>query len=121
MSALGELGTLGREKPPGQKPGRGGKVKKRDNLAAYLFLSPWLIGLFVITIGPMLASLYLAFTDYNLIQAPEWIGLENFTRMLSDQRLHNSLQVTFTYVFVLFASGLSFALEKVRRSNSSSP
>ena len=40
MSALGELGTLGREKPPGQKPGRGGKVKKRDNLAAYLFLSP---------------------------------------------------------------------------------
>jgi len=58
----------------------------------------------------MLASLYLAFTDYNLIQAPEWIGLENFTRMLSDQRLHNSLQVTFTYVFVSVPLQLAVAL-----------
>src|SRR3954462_13703227 len=76
------------------------KAHRRDNLAAYLFLSPWLGGLFVVTIGPVLASFFLAFTDYNLIQAPEWIGFDNFTRMLSDQRLHNSLQVTFTYVFV---------------------
>jgi multiple sugar transport system permease protein len=105
MSALGELSTLGRNKPPGP-----GKTKKRDNLAGYLFLTPWLLGLFVITIGPMLASLYLAFTDYNLIQAPEWIGLENFTRMLSDQRLHNSLQVTFTYVFVSVPLQLAVAL-----------
>jgi multiple sugar transport system permease protein len=116
MSALSELGTLGRKKPPGQKPDRGsgaGKVKvkgSKDNLAAYLFLTPWLIGLFVITVGPMLASLYLAFTDYNLIQAPEWIGFENFTRMLSDQRLHNSLRVTFTYVAVSVPLQLALAL-----------
>ncbi|GAA3556232.1 sugar ABC transporter permease [Kribbella ginsengisoli] len=84
--------------------------KKKENLAAYLFLSPWLLGLFVITIGPMLASLYLAFTDYNLIQSPEWIGLQNFTRMLSDERLHNSLRVTFTYVFVSVPIQLSIAL-----------
>ncbi|TCN40369.1 multiple sugar transport system permease protein [Kribbella orskensis] len=101
MSALSELGTLGRKKPPGQK---------KDNLAAYLFLTPWLLGLFLITVGPMAASLYLAFTDYNLIQAPEWIGLENFTRMLSDERLHNSLQVTFTYVFVSVPLQLAVAL-----------
>ncbi|MDX6279590.1 MAG: pectin-derived oligosaccharide transport system permease protein [Kribbellaceae bacterium] len=84
--------------------------KKKENLAAYLFLTPWLLGLFVITIGPMLASLYLAFTDYNLIQAPEWIGLQNFTRMLSDERLHNSLRVTFTYVFVSVPLQLGIAL-----------
>jgi multiple sugar transport system permease protein len=101
MSALSELGTLGRKKPPGQK---------KDNLAAYLFLTPWLLGLFLITVGPMAASLYLAFTDYNLIQAPEWIGLENFSRMLSDERLHNSLQVTFTYVFVSVPLQLAVAL-----------
>jgi multiple sugar transport system permease protein len=58
----------------------------------------------------MLASLYLSFTDYNLIQAPQWIGLENFTRMLSDERLHNSLRVTFTYVFVSVPLQLSIAL-----------
>src|SRR6266498_3139364 len=101
MSALGELGSLRQKKPAGQK---------KDNLAAYLFLSPWLLGLFLITIGPMLASLYLSFTDYNLIQAPKWIGLENFTRMLSDERLHNSLRVTFTYVFVSVPLQLAVAL-----------
>src|SRR6266536_2479744 len=101
MSALGELGSLRQKKPAGQK---------KDNLAAYLFLSPWLLGLFLITIGPMLASLYLSFTDYNLIQAPKWSGLENFTRMLSDERLHNSLRVTFTYVFVSVPLQLAVAL-----------
>ena len=38
----------------------------------------------VITIGPMVASLYLSFTNYSLIQAPKWIGLDNYVRMLSD-------------------------------------
>ncbi|MFB6721612.1 carbohydrate ABC transporter permease [Kribbella sp. NPDC056345] len=85
-------------------------MSRRDNLAAYLFLSPWLLGLFLITIGPMIASLYLAFTDYNLIQAPQWIGFQNFTRMLSDERLHNSLRVTFTYVFVSVPLQLAIAL-----------
>jgi multiple sugar transport system permease protein len=101
MSALGELSTLGRKKMPGQK---------KDNLAAYLFLTPWLLGLLLITVGPMLASLYLSFTDYNLIQAPQWIGLDNFVRMLSDQRLHNSLRVTFSYVLVSVPLQLALAL-----------
>lgn len=114
MSALSELGTLRRKKPSGQQPDRPGRPvkagKKKDNLAAYLFLTPWLLGLFVITVGPMIASLYLAFTDYNLIQPPEWIGLENFTRMMSDERLHNSLRVTFTYVLVSVPLQLALAL-----------
>ena len=101
MSALGELGSLRGKKSAGQK---------KDNLAGYLFLAPWLLGLFLITIGPMLASLYLSFTDYNLIQAPKWIGLDNFARMLSDERLHNSLRVTFTYVFVSVPLQLAIAL-----------
>ena len=75
-----------------------------------MFLLPWLIGLVVITIGPMLASLYLSFTDYNLIQAPKWIGLDNYIRMLADARLHNSLRVTFTYVFVSVPLQLGVAL-----------
>jgi multiple sugar transport system permease protein len=44
--------------------------------------------------------LYLSFTNYSLIQAPEWVGLDNYVWMLSDPRLHKSLAVTFTYVFV---------------------
>lgn len=86
------------------------KEAGRDNKAGYLFLLPWLIGLVVITIGPMLASLYLSFTDYSLIQAPQWAGLDNYVRMLSDTRLHNSLKVTFIYVFVSVPLQLALAL-----------
>src|SRR5256885_15402372 len=111
MSAISELSTVHRVKPKSEQERRLRKREAgRDNKAGYLFLLPWLVGLVVITIGPMLASLYLSFTDYNLIQAPKWIGLENFSRMLSDQRLHNSLRVTFTYVFVSVPLQLMIAL-----------
>src|SRR3954451_21356375 len=101
MSAISELSTIHRvkAKTPEEKRARR-KEAGRDNKAGYLFLLPWLIGLVVITIGPMLASLYLSFTRYSLIQPPEWIGIENYVRMLADPRLLKSLQVTFTYVIV---------------------
>jgi multiple sugar transport system permease protein len=86
------------------------KAAGRDNKAAYLFLLPWLIGLFVITIGPLIASLYLSFTEYSLIESPKWIGVQNFTRMLSDARLHNALKVTFIYVVVSVPLQLALAL-----------
>lgn len=111
MSALGELRTIGsgrRRSPEERRLAR--KEARRDNRAAYLFLLPWLIGLAVITIGPMIASLALSFTKYNLIQDPKFIGFDNFTRMLSDERLHNSLGVTFVYVFVSVPLQLGAAL-----------
>jgi multiple sugar transport system permease protein len=49
----------------------------------YLFLAPWLIGFFVFTLGPFIASLYLSFTDYQLVGAPEWVGLKNYVTMFS--------------------------------------
>ena len=111
MSAISELSTIHRvkAKTPEEKR-RQAKEAGRDNKAGYLFLLPWLIGLVVITIGPMLASLYLSFTNYSLIQAPSWIGLDNYARMLTDERLHNSLRVTFTYVFVSTPLQLAVAL-----------
>jgi len=87
---------------------RGGGSK--ENLTAYLFLAPWLLGLLLITIGPIVASLYLSFTNYNLLQPARWIGFENFSRMLSDERLHNALRVTFTYVLVSVPVQLALAL-----------
>lgn len=85
-------------------------VRKKENLAAYLFLAPWLLGLLLITIGPIAASLYLSFTNYNLLQPAKWIGFGNFSRMLSDERLHNALRVTFTYVLVSVPVQLALAL-----------
>ena len=111
MSAISELSTIHRTKAktPEEKRLRA-KEAGRDNKAGYLFLLPWLIGLVVITIGPMIASLYLSFTNYSLIQAPKWIGLDNYARMLTDERLHNSLKVTFIYVFVSTPLQLAVAL-----------
>ncbi|UKJ63795.1 sugar ABC transporter permease [Cellulosimicrobium cellulans] len=84
--------------------------KKGDGKAAALFLAPWFVGLALITAGPMVASLYLSFTDYDLLQAPSWIGWDNYERMFADPRLLNSLQVTFTYVFVSVPLQLAAAL-----------
>ncbi|MDX2914599.1 sugar ABC transporter permease [Streptomyces griseiscabiei] len=83
---------------------------RQENKAAFFFLLPWFVGLFGITLGPMLASLYLSFTKYNLLQPPQFSGLDNWTRMLSDDRLHKSLQVTFTYVLVSVPLQLALAL-----------
>jgi multiple sugar transport system permease protein len=110
VSALGELQRLGTAK--------GGPPRKRDNKAAFLFLLPWFAGLLLITAGPIVASLALSFTDYNLIQPPEFNGLDNITRMVSDERLHRSLGVTFVYVFVsvplqlIAALGLAILLDR---------
>ena len=72
-----------------------------QNLTAYLFLAPWLIGLVVITLGPMLFSLYLSFTRYDLLSAPKWIGLANFRRMFdADPRFWQSVRVTLVYVAI---------------------
>ncbi|MFD4643479.1 carbohydrate ABC transporter permease [Lentzea sp. NPDC058436] len=101
MSALDELRQLRRG---------GAQVRKGDNRAAFWFLAPWFAGLLLITIGPVLASFALGFTKYNLIQPPRFIGLDNFARVLSDERLHNALRVTFTYVLVSVPLQLACAL-----------
>lgn len=52
----------------------------------------------VLTIGPMAYSLYLSFTNYDLLTPPQWSGLDNYSRMLADQRFLNSVEVTLKYV-----------------------
>ena len=100
MSAIGEL-----RKSSSPRIATG----KREKIA-YLFLLPWILGFLGLAIVPMASSLYLSFTDYNLIRPPEWIGIENFQRMFADARLLNSLRVTFTYVVVSVPLQLVFAL-----------
>ncbi|MFS0698813.1 carbohydrate ABC transporter permease [Cellulomonas sp. 179-A 4D5 NHS] len=106
MATITELRSLRRTKGPASMA----PSERGDNKAAAVFLAPWFLGLAVITVGPILASLYLSFTDYNLLEDPSWIGLENYQRMLEDTRLHNSLRVTFTYVFVSIPLQLAAAL-----------
>src|SRR5690606_673215 len=96
--------------PPQPKPRRWAPRKLRETLTAYGFLLPWFIGLFCITLGPILASLYFSFTDYSLIGEPSWVGLDNYRRMLDAERLHTSMKVTVIYVFVSVPLQLALAL-----------
>jgi multiple sugar transport system permease protein len=98
MSVLSELSGLKQAK--GAVKRKLTAAEKKEERASFAFLAPWILGMVVITAGPMAASLYLSFTDYNLLQPPEWIGLENFTRMMEDTRLMKSLRVTFLFVFI---------------------
>lgn len=94
------------------RPSRPGQsqLRRNERRVAYIFLAPWFIGLFVITVFPILASLYLSFTDYSLLEAPEWIGMENYNRMFSDPRFLNAVAVTTKYVFISVPLQLAFAL-----------
>ncbi|WP_217616349.1 carbohydrate ABC transporter permease [Cellulomonas sp. GbtcB1] len=97
MTALNELRTM-RSKRGGAKIAAVSNLRKSDQRAALAFLAPWFLGLFGITLIPLVASLVLATTDYDLLTSPTFIGLDNFTAMLTDTRLHESLRVTFLYV-----------------------
>lgn len=89
----------------------------RDNLSSYAFLLPWLLGFFLLTLYPMFYSLYLSFTQFNILQPPQWIGLRNYFIMFvgnaqfpRDDRFLNSLWVTFRFVFISVPLKLVFAL-----------
>ena len=83
---------------------------RRQGKAAHIFLLPWLVGLGLVTAAPMLASLYLSFTNYNILSSPKFIGLGNFERLAGDERFWQSVKVTVTYVLVSVPLQLAFAL-----------
>ncbi len=86
-------------------------LSKKQNGVAFLFLSPWIIGFLMLTLGPILGSMYLSFTDYDLFTAPEWTGFSNYERLLGgDARYLQSLKVTFGYVLFSVPLKLGFAL-----------
>jgi len=98
---------------PTVRVGPGRRVDRRrraENRAAYIFLSPWILGMVAVVAVPMVMSLYLSFTDYNLLEAANWVGLENYRRLLEDPRYLQALTVTATYVAVSVPLQLVFAL-----------
>ena len=83
----------------------------KENLTGYAFISPFIIGFLAFTFIPILASLYLSFTNYNLFATPKWIGLDNYIKMFTaDPRYWQSLKVTLIYVLGGVPLRLAFAL-----------
>jgi multiple sugar transport system permease protein len=92
----------------------GPRRRRREDLAGYVFLSPWLLGLLGITAIPMLISLYLSFTDYSpLVPVTEsnWVGLDNYRRMFTaDPSYWHAVRVTVTFAIIAVPLKLAAAL-----------
>lgn len=75
------------------------RTRFNRNLEGWLFASPWVLGFILWTAGPMLASLVIAFTEWDLVSAPQWVGLENIQTLYNDRLVWQSLKVTSIYAF----------------------
>ncbi|HEV7322330.1 MAG TPA: sugar ABC transporter permease [Ensifer sp.] len=94
-----------------ERPVAGGRFTFGDSLAGYGFLAPWLVGFFLLTLGPAVASFYLSLTDYSGLGAANWVGAENYVRIATDDpRFWTAMNVTFTFVLLSVPLKLIFAL-----------
>ena len=88
--------------------------QRRNTVNGLLFVSPWILGFLIFTLGPIAAALYYSFTEFNIIQTPRWVGLGNFEAMLADELFWTSLYNTAYYALfhipLLVAAALGAAL-----------
>jgi multiple sugar transport system permease protein len=78
--------------------------------AGLIFVSPFIIGFIVFTAGPLLYSLYLSFTSYDVLNPPKWVGLANFARMQTDPRFGKTLFNTLYFAGLYIPLAIPFAL-----------
>ena len=85
-------------------------LARQEALECYLFIFPVCFGLLAFTFGPILASLYFSFTKYNIIRAPKWVGLQQYTDLFRDELFWQSLKVTALFVVMHLPISLILAL-----------
>ena len=86
-------------------------MRRNEELAGWLFASPWILGFLLFTAGPMLISAGFAFAEYNLLQPAQWVGTANIEKALSgDPLVWQSLKVTTIYAFVSVPLQIVFGL-----------
>jgi multiple sugar transport system permease protein len=76
-------------------------VERRDFLRGIAFISPWLVGFLVFTVFPILASLYYSFTDYSLLNSPEFVGLKNYITLFTRDEFFGKVVYNTLYLAVL--------------------
>jgi ABC-type sugar transport system permease subunit len=99
----------------------GRRRRRHDGIVSYVVLSPSLLGALILTVGPLATSLYLSFTQFDLLETPRWVGLSNYSQMLDDGRFWDAMRVSLTYVALsvplklLAALGLAMILNQGMR------
>lgn len=98
-------------------------MQREERRAALVALSPWIIGFLVFTMLPFGASLYFSFTRYDVLSSPQWIGLDNYERLFTRDRLFPlALRNTFFFALlyvplhVVTALGVALLLDKARHA-----
>lgn len=87
------------------------KRKHKDTALGFLLVTPWVLGFCLLTAWPILSSMYYSLTQYGILSAPKWVGLQNYIRLFTKDRLFwRSLVVTFYYTFTAVPMGLVFGL-----------
>jgi multiple sugar transport system permease protein len=95
---------------PRQRAHRGA-LRRREARAGLLFVLPWLLSLLIFTTYPVLAAFYLSLTDYNVVQPPTWVGLQNYHTMLTaDPAFWISVKNTAFYTLLAVPLGLAGSL-----------
>src|SRR5207248_1418226 len=88
-----------------------GSIARQEAIVAYVFLLPWIIGFVVFVAGPILASLVLSLTTYNIVKPPVFTGLDNYVRAFTNDPLFwSSIFRTFEYTLVIVPLGVGGAL-----------
>lgn len=97
---------------PWPRPRWWSKQRHREAISGYLFILPTFIGYTAFVVGPILATVGLSFTSYDILSPPESVGLENYGQLFSDTRLHVVYRntVLFTVFAVTFNIGLGLLL-----------
>ena len=92
---------------PAVKTRRVSSARRREIIEGILYLSPWIIGFIVFVAGPLVASIYLSFTKYNVLRPPQFIGLDNFLYAFNrDDLFLPSIGRTFYYALLLVPLGM---------------
>ena len=93
------------------KTGQRDRYNRREALAGYLFISPWLLGFLIFTAGAMVYSLYISFSSYNLAtNSARPVGIDNYANLFEDPRVGVSLANTLFYVVMAVPLEIVFAL-----------
>jgi multiple sugar transport system permease protein len=83
----------------------------KSNLTGYAFISPWILGFIIFAFIPMIISFYLSFTRWTMLSPPQWVGVENYQNIFTeDPLLFKSLFNTFYFVLVSVPLSMIFAL-----------
>jgi multiple sugar transport system permease protein len=89
---------------------RYGRLQRRELIKGLLFISPAILGFLAFIVYPIFQSFYYSFTDYNILQPPSWIGLDNYTELFQDRVFVISLRNTAYMVFIGLPIHLVFDL-----------